>query len=156
MSPAWTKWLRRFFSLGIFYFVCRANARLWKQAVQAMLLPLGVAGTLQYGSTRRRQFASACMCGNRPQGSFLKRACTCHVSGRQFCLPHRLQPLLRCKGNGERVWSSTSASFLTSVRKLLAALGVDSPERYTLKMFRSGHTTALAAEGKSIGHIPSR
>ena len=42
---------------------------------------------------------------------------------------------------------------MSSVRQLLAALEVDSPEQYTLKMFRSGHATALAAEGKSIGHI---
>ena len=90
---------------------------------------------------------------NKPQGSFLKRPCTCHISGRQFCLPHRLQPLLSCKGRGTRVWTSTSASFLVSVRKLLTALEIEAPEVYTLKMFRSGHATTLAEEGKTLGHI---
>ena len=37
--------------------------------------------------------------------------------------------------------------------KLLTALEVEAPELYSLKMFRSGHATTLAAEGKSIGHI---
>ena len=52
-----------------------------------------------------------------------------------------------------RVWSSTSASFFASVRKLLTALEIEAPELYILKMFRSGHAITLAEEGNSIGHI---
>ena len=42
---------------------------------------------------------------------------------------------------------------LSSIRRLLATLGVGSPTDSTLKMFRAGHATALAEEGKSLGHI---
>ena len=30
---------------------------------------------------------------------------------------------------------------------------VEAPNEYTFKMFRAGHATSLAAEGKSLGHI---
>ena len=90
---------------------------------------------------------------NRPQGSLLKRPCTCRASGQQLCLPHRLEASLRGKGQSRKVWASSSTEFLAAVRRLLTALDIENPEQYTLKMFRAGHATTLAEEGKSIGHI---
>ena len=42
---------------------------------------------------------------------------------------------------------------LSSIRRVLTALKVNSPSEYTFKMFRAGHATALAEEGKSLGHF---
>ena len=36
---------------------------------------------------------------------------------------------------------------------MLTSLKVEAPNEYTFKMFRAGHATSLAAEGKSLGHI---
>ena len=90
---------------------------------------------------------------NRPQGSLLRRHCTCRTTSRQFCLPHRLGPFLRGKKYMQQLWPSATHAMLAGIRKLLAALGVDSPNEYTFKMFRAGHATSLASEGKSLGYI---
>ena len=90
---------------------------------------------------------------NRPQGSFLKRPCTCHTTGRQLCVAHRLQDLLHGKPHGARLWASSSHLLLTALRKILKAVNVVHPEEFTFKAFRAGHATALAEEGKSIGDI---
>ena len=47
----------------------------------------------------------------------------------------------------------SSTEFLTAVRRVLGAVGMENPEQYTLKMFRAGHASTLAEEGKSVGHI---
>ena len=90
---------------------------------------------------------------NRPQGSLLRRHCTCRSTSRQFCLPHRLGPFLRGKKYKQRLWPSAAPAMLAGIRKLLATLRVDSPNEYTFKMFRAGHATSLASEGKSLGYI---
>ena len=83
----------------------------------------------------------------------LRRSCSCRLMGRQFCVVHRLQDYLRGKPQGCRLWTSTSHAMLSAIRKLLMALNINKPEEFTLKMFRAGHATALAEEGKSIGDI---
>ena len=90
---------------------------------------------------------------NRPQGSLLKRHCTCRSTSRQFCLPHRLGTFLAEKSRGQQLWTSTAHGVLKSIRRLLTSLKVEAPNEYTFKMFRAGHATSLAAEGKSLGHI---
>ena len=55
--------------------------------------------------------------------------------------------------HGSRLLPSSSHHMLTAIRRILGALNVDKPEEFTLKMFRAGHATALAEEGKSIGDI---
>ena len=88
---------------------------------------------------------------NRPQGSFLKRACSCHLGSKQVCLPHRLQMFLQGKKVGSKVWTSSSRDMLLAIRQALACLRAATPELYTLKMFRAGHATELAKSGKSVG-----
>ena len=90
---------------------------------------------------------------NRPQGSFLKRPCTCHATSRQFCVAHRLQDFLQGRPQGARLWTSSSHLLLTTLRRVLGAVKVDRPDEFTFKAFRAGHATALAEEGKSIGDI---
>ena len=60
---------------------------------------------------------------------------------------------LQGKQPGSRLWSTSSREMLLSIRKVLACLKVQNPELYTLKMFRAGHTTAFAQEGKRFGDI---
>ena len=90
---------------------------------------------------------------NRPQGSFLKRACSCHLGSRQLCLPHRLGDFLHGKKVGAKVWTLTSRELLLAIRQVLACLRAATPDLYTLKMFRAGHATELAKSGKSVGDI---
>ena len=44
---------------------------------------------------------------------------------------------------------------MKTLRRLLALLGVDGHSEFSLKAFRAGRATSLAAAGKSIGHILS-
>ena len=83
----------------------------------------------------------------------MKRPCSCHLTGRQFCVAHRLQEYLKGRAQGSRLWSSSSHHMLATIRRILRALDVDRPDEFTLKMFRAGHATSLAEEGKSIGDI---
>ena len=57
------------------------------------------------------------------------------------------------KGVSERVRSFSAPVFLKAVRRLLAQLCIPEPQRYTLKAFRAGKATALAAAGRPIGAI---
>ena len=75
------------------------------------------------------------------------------MSGRQLCLPHRLKDFLSQRAYACRLWTSSAHTVLASIRQVLASLKVNSPAEYTFKMFRAGHATALAEEGKSLGHI---
>ena len=90
---------------------------------------------------------------NRPQGSLLRRPCSCPVNGRQMCVVHRTQGHLCGRAQGTKLFTSTPAQMLASLRSILASLHVEHPEEYTLKTFRAGHATVLASEGKSIGTI---
>ena len=54
---------------------------------------------------------------------------------------------------GQRLWSWTPGALLGHVRRLLVLLGEVEPNRFTLKAFRAGKATALAAAGHSVGHI---
>ena len=47
----------------------------------------------------------------------------------------------------------TSRETLLAIRQALACLRAATPELYTLKMFRAGHATELAKNGKSVGDI---
>ena len=90
---------------------------------------------------------------NRPQGSLLRRGCTCRTSSKQMCVVHRLQAHLAKRPLAQPVWSFTSASALATLRRMLVLTGTQESTRFTLKAFRAGRATALAAQGKSLGTI---
>ena len=90
---------------------------------------------------------------NRPQGSLIRRPCTCASVGRQFCVVHRLAPYLRKKRIGEQLWSFNHSQALASLRRLLTLNAAPDVSKFTLKAFRAGKATALAASGKSLGAI---
>ena len=85
----------------------------------------------------------------------LKRYCTCSSAGEQFCLPHRLRPYLSKLQIGHQLWSRSPHAALVAIRQLLSSLNIGATHEFTWKMFRAGHATSLAAEGKSLGQILS-
>ena len=66
---------------------------------------------------------------------------------------HAVAPLLRNKGAGAPLFDLTSSSFLKAVRRMLTLLGHKEANKCTLKAFRAGKATSLAAAGSPIGVI---
>ena len=63
-------------------------------------------------------------------------------------------PLLRDKGAGATLFDLTSASFLKAVRRMLTLLGhTRMQNKCTLKAFRAGRVTSLAAASSPTGVI---
>ena len=90
---------------------------------------------------------------HRPQGSLLKRPCSCRKTGRQFCVVHRCTEAVADCAVGARLWHFTAAAFQIQLRQYLVLLGTRGAQSYTLKSFRAGKATALAAAGASVGQI---
>ena len=89
---------------------------------------------------------------HRPRGSLLRRPCTCRQDNR-FCVVHKLQGLLASKALGERLFDFTSYQVLKALRQTLGLLGVEGAQAFTLKAFRAGRATAMAAEGANMAAI---
>ena len=62
-------------------------------------------------------------------------------------------PLLRDKGAGATLFDLTSSSFLKAVHRMLTLLGHKDANRCTLKAFRAGRATSLAAAGSPTSVI---
>ena len=90
---------------------------------------------------------------HRPQGSLLVRTCACAGASPHCCAVHAVAPLLRNKGAGAPRFDLTSSSFLKAVLRMLTLLGHKEANKCTLKAFRAGRATSLAAAGSPIGVI---
>lgn len=90
---------------------------------------------------------------HRPQGSLLKRACTCATVGPQFCTVHRCLSCLAGKVVGSRLWYITPSTFLAKTRRYLGLLGVANARTFTLKAYRAGKATSMASAGATVGQI---
>ena len=90
---------------------------------------------------------------NRPQGSLLRRQCVCATRGRQLCVVPRTSALLAVRGRSQPLWNFSSEKALQTLRRFLILTDTPQAASYTLKAFRAGKATALAAEGKSLGQI---
>ena len=88
---------------------------------------------------------------HRAQGSFLQRPCTCSVHGPKFCVVHRLLAWTMVKG--ERVSVRSSYEVQKEFREDCASCGLPGAQRRTLKSFRAGKATAMAARGDSLAAI---
>ena len=55
--------------------------------------------------------------------------------------------------NGQRLCEFTPHTFLSQLKRLLAILQIGGAEKTTLKCFRAGKATAMAAEGRGLGEI---
>ena len=66
---------------------------------------------------------------------------------------HTVAPVLKEKNIGDKLFDFSSAVFLKQVRRLLTLLGHPSAQQCTLKGFRAGRATSLAAAGSPLGEI---
>ena len=89
----------------------------------------------------------------RPCGSLLWRTCTCYLGDTRCCVVHVAQPVLDCVATGEKLSQFSGAEFRRILCRLLALLGHHDASHVTLKSFRAGRATSLAANGHSIGEI---
>jgi hypothetical protein len=110
---------------------------------------------------------------NRPNGSLLRRCCDCastrftagaanaekecHPRAAEhpedFCVFHRMAYHMQGKARAQSIWSVTPTQFLHELKKLLSSLGETRAESLTLKAFRAGKATAMAAAGHGLGAI---
>ena len=90
---------------------------------------------------------------HRPQGSLLVRTCACAGASPHCCTVHAVAQLLRNKHAGATLFDLTSSSFLKAVRRMLTLLGHMDANKCTLKAFRAGRATSLAAAGSPTGVI---
>ena len=61
--------------------------------------------------------------------------------------------LLASRGRSQPLWSFSIEITLKTLRRFLVLTDIPQATSYTLKAFRAGKATALAAEGKSLGQI---
>ena len=85
------------------------------------------------------------------QGSLLCRPCTCSSTTAKFCIVHRLD------GAGgvhsQRLSNRTAYHVQRDFRADLASCNVEGAAKYTLKAFRAGKATDMAARGESFSAI---
>ena len=81
------------------------------------------------------------------------RTCACAGAHARCCAVHVLELILRSKGLGEKLFEFSSAHLLKQVRRLLGLLGHRCANQCTLKGFRAGRATSLAAAGSPLGVI---
>ena len=89
----------------------------------------GGNGTLHVGWTQRK---------NKPNGSCLKRPCTCASGNNPRCIVHRMDRLLHQTPLGRRIFPWKEHEALKKLRTYLAAVGVQNADLYTFKAFRRG------------------
>ena len=89
---------------------------------------------------------------HRPRGSLLQRVCTCKQDCR-FCVVHVLQRRLAEMPVGARLFPFTASQVQRSLRQTLGLLSVEHSGEFTLKAFRAGRATAMAAEGANMTAI---
>ena len=88
---------------------------------------------------------------HRPAGSLLQRPCSCKSSLDPLCVAHRL--LSEDRVLGSAVLEISAYEALKKIRSALVQLQVDKPSGFTLKAFRAGKATAMAAEGDGLAAI---
>ena len=97
---------------------------------------------------------------HRARRSCLQRTCSCRAHGHQTCVVCRIALHLRDHpkvSDGDRLTAMSPTRLMALIRAALAVAGVQRAPEATLKMFRAGHATtmaaAMAAAGESLGAI---
>ena len=81
-------------------------------------------------------------------GSLIVRPCRYAQVTPQLCAPHRMAKALQPLTRGEpTVPGATPTSVLRDARRVLTLHSVEGSREYTLKSFRAGRATSLAAAG---------
>ena len=88
---------------------------------------------------------------HRQSGSLLQRPCVCGSQGRQWCVVHRF---LELAGTVGTTWFNDTAYQTQKVlRDSLEGLKIPLASAFTLKSFRAGKATAMAANGDGLAAI---
>ena len=92
---------------------------------------------------------------HRPNGSVLRRPCTCQSKGRDRCMPHAVAKWAVQSGAcvGQRLWPWAPAAARKILTRMLALLAVPDADRFTWKAVRAGKATAMAAGGYRLQEI---
>jgi len=92
---------------------------------------------------------------NRPSGSYLRRPCTCKATTPQFCVVHRVMRWIKEQdlSDGDRLFSVSGTSAARKLGRYLTLCGTAGAEAYTLKAFRAGRATEMAALGFTLPAI---
>jgi len=92
---------------------------------------------------------------NRSGGSYIRRMCTCATSGAKYCVAHRFRTweLGQRAEVGEKAFQLSEAQVVRKLRRYLTLLQVAGASQYTLKSFRAGRATEMAALGYTLPAI---
>jgi len=103
-------------------------------------------GTLHIRLARRK---------HRPEGSTLRRDCTCGGTDGRFCAPCRLRKFaeVRKLQDGDMILDGRAYYFLLRLRRLLTILQTPDAQRFTLKAFRSGKATDIVKRGGTFAQL---
>jgi len=70
-----------------------------------------------------------------------------------LCPVHRVVAYLKASRVGKRLFSFSSSEFTRTLRRFLTLALAPNPAAFTLKAFRAGRATEMAAQGNSLGAI---
>lgn len=90
---------------------------------------------------------------NRPGGSLLVRACTCHLEDSSVCAVCSVEEYIETKLEGERLFSFTAGELLGQLRRLLTLLQVLGAAQFGFKSFRAGKATTMALSGIALPDV---
>ena len=132
--------------------LCRVQSegcKLWVGSdSDALQLPPGVTGSIWICWRKSVAYFRMLRRKNRPGGSLMARTCVCSAGlPCGFCAVARLT---QGQTPGQLLWDIAPANMLKMVRRYLTLLHVPNASTATLKMFRSGKASSLAAQGKSM------
>ena len=121
----------------------------WTQENHQMSMSFQNVVILEYTFAKREICVRWMRQKNRPRGSLLARKCSCGIQGVQHCLVHRMQKLMMNNdpGEGTRLFKWSGPHILAKLRKCLRLLKVPFAGEFTLKAFRAGKATQMAAYG---------
>ena len=115
-------------------------------------LPPGVEASIWLRKRTRRVALRLRTRKHRPQGSLMLRPCSCETTP-GLCVYHLAEAVLEGRRPGELLWEVLPREVLTHTRRYMTLLGCRDAERTTLKSYRMGKASSLAAEGASLQMI---
>ena len=103
-----------------------------------------------------RSLSSTCVCVDvkiDPPVLTCRGLGLCKEFGPHLCPPHRLGPHLARRSAGQPLFLFTTGTFTTTLRRFLSLSLFEDSQKFTLKAFRAGRATEIAAQGNALGTI---
>ena len=118
----------------------------------AISLPENVDASLWISKRKRAAFLRLRKRKQKQAGSLIARECSCSTNP-LLCAFHAVCRLTENKAPGTLLWDLTAHSLQTQLRFALKFVGFENCGAMTLKAFRSGRATTMAANGASLQAI---